>query len=53
MNNEKYNVSGMTCAACSLAIEKSVSKLEGIGEVKVNLITNTMEVSYDDAKLDA
>lgn len=52
MNNEKYNVSGMTCAACSLAIEKSVSKLEGIGEVKVNLITNTMEVSYDDAKLD-
>ena len=51
MNSEKYNVSGMTCAACSLAIEKSVSKLDGIGEVKVNLITNTMEVSYDDARL--
>ncbi|GAU76058.1 heavy metal translocating P-type ATPase [Fusibacter sp. 3D3] len=52
MNNEKYNVSGMTCAACSLAIEKSVSKLDGITEVKVNLITNTMAVSYDGDLLD-
>ncbi|MBF4694330.1 cadmium-translocating P-type ATPase [Fusibacter sp. Q10-2] len=43
----------MTCAACSLAIEKSVSKLDGIGEVKVNLITNTMEVVYDNAQLDS
>lgn len=51
MNNEKYNVTGMTCAACSLAVEKSVSKLEGISEVKVNLITNTMEVTYEDKSL--
>jgi len=47
MHKEKYNISGMTCAACSLAVERSVQKVEGITSVKVNLITNTMDVEYD------
>ena len=45
------DVTGMTCSACSARIEKTVSKLEGIGEVSVNLLTNSMSVSYDDALL--
>jgi Cu+-exporting ATPase len=49
MNKEKYNISGMTCSACSLAVEKSVKKVDGIASVHVNLITNTMEVEYDSA----
>lgn len=48
MQKEKYDVTGMTCAACSLAVERSVGKVEGINSVKVNLITNTMEVEYED-----
>lgn len=44
---EKYNVTGMTCSACSSAVEKSVSKLEGVNKVSVNLLTNSMVVDYD------
>ncbi|MDK2867573.1 MAG: P-type Cu+ transporter [Clostridiales bacterium] len=47
MQKEKYDITGMTCAACSLAVEKSVQKVAGIASVSVNLITNTMEVTYD------
>jgi Cu+-exporting ATPase len=47
MQKEKYDITGMTCAACSLAVEKSVQKVEGIQSVSVNLITNTMEVTYE------
>lgn len=41
---EKYNVTGMTCAACSARVEKAVSKVEGVAEVQVNLLTNSMVV---------
>ncbi|MCQ2538006.1 MAG: heavy metal translocating P-type ATPase [Lachnospiraceae bacterium] len=41
---EKYNVTGMTCAACSARVEKAVSKVEGVTEVQVNLLTNSMMV---------
>ncbi|MCQ2505885.1 MAG: heavy metal translocating P-type ATPase [Lachnospiraceae bacterium] len=41
---EKYNVTGMTCAACSARVEKAVSKVEGVREVQVNLLTNSMLV---------
>lgn len=40
----KYNVTGMTCAACSARVEKAVSKVEGVAEVQVNLLTNSMLV---------
>ncbi len=45
--NEKYLISGMSCAACSARVDKAVRKLEGVKEVNVNLLTNTMLVSYD------
>lgn len=45
---EKYNVTGMTCASCSARVEKSVSALPGMKEVAVNLLKNSMVVDYDD-----
>lgn len=47
MHKEKYDITGMTCAACSAAVERSVKKVEGIDSVSVNLITNTMEITYN------
>ena len=35
---EKYNVTGMTCAACQARVQKSVSKLTGVQECNVNLV---------------
>ncbi len=48
---QKYDITGMTCSACSSRVEKSVSKLEGINTVSVNLLTNSMQVEYDEAAL--
>ena len=41
---EYYNITGMSCAACSARVEKAVSKLPNVDEVSVNLLTNTMSV---------
>ncbi len=49
---EKFDVTGMSCSACSSHVEKCVSKLEGINTVSVNLLTNSMQVEYDGTKLD-
>lgn len=38
LKKEQFDVTGMTCSACSARIEKSVSKLPGIKEVSVNLL---------------
>ena len=46
---EKYDVTGMTCAACSARVEKSVCALPGIEQVSVNLLKNSMVVKYDAA----
>ena len=51
MIKEKYNVSGMTCAACQAHVTKAVSKIDGVKECNVNLLTNTMEVEYDKDKV--
>ena len=48
---EKYNVTGMTCSACSSRVEKAVGKMPEINAVTVNLLTNSMVVEYDDGKL--
>lgn len=45
--NQKYNVIGMTCSACSAAVEKSVRKVPGVSSVAVNLLSNSMTVEYD------
>ena len=47
--NEKYNVTGMSCASCVAHVDKAVRKIPGIEEVNVNLLTNSMLVSYDDS----
>ncbi|MBQ9610137.1 MAG: heavy metal translocating P-type ATPase [Lachnospiraceae bacterium] len=41
---QKYNVTGMSCAACSARVEKAVSKVDGVDSVAVNLLTNSMTV---------
>ena len=38
----------MGCAACSASVEKSVSKLEGVNSVTVNLLAANMQVEYDE-----
>ena len=48
---EKYNITGMTCSACSSRVEREVGKLDGIKELTVNLLTNSMSVEYDGDKL--
>lgn len=50
MVKQKYAITGMTCSACSSHVEKSVRKLDGITEVTVNLLTNSMQVLYDEEK---
>lgn len=45
---EKFNVTGMTCSACSAHVEKSVKKLNGVKSVNVNLLQNNMHVDFDE-----
>ena len=48
MKKDKFFVDGMTCSACSSAVEGAVRKVEGVTSVAVNLLKNTMVVEYDD-----
>ncbi len=41
---KQYNVTGMSCAACSARVEKAVSSIEGVTQCSVNLLTNSMAV---------
>lgn len=50
---EKFDITGMTCSACSAHVEKSVGKVEGVRSAAVSLLTNTMQVDYDETKLDS
>ena len=51
MAKEKYNITGMSCAACSAKVERVVGKLDGMENVSVNLLTNSMQVEYKEDKL--
>lgn len=51
MKSQKFDIKGMTCSACSAAVDKSVNKLEGIEGVNVNLLNNNMIVKYDETML--
>lgn len=51
MREERFDITGMTCSACSARVEKAASKLEGMQSVSVNLLTNSMKVSYEDDRL--
>jgi heavy metal translocating P-type ATPase len=49
---QKFDVTGMTCSACSSHVEKDVSRLEGVKRTEVSLLTNSMTVEYDEKMLD-
>lgn len=51
MKTEKYNITGMTCAACQANVTRCVQKLEGVDDVNVSLLANQMTVAYDETKL--
>ncbi len=53
MREEKYEITGMTCAACQANITRSVQKLPGMSKVDVNLLSNQMQVTYDETKTDS
>ena len=48
---ERYHVTGMSCSACSSHVEKAVNKLENVEKATVNLLTETMDVTYDETKI--
>lgn len=48
MKTEKFNVTGMTCAACSAHVEKAVRGVSGVASVSVNLLMNHMLVDYEE-----
>lgn len=50
MKTEIYNITGMSCAACSASVTKVVSRLDGVTACEVNLITGKMTVTFDEAR---
>jgi Cu2+-exporting ATPase/Cu+-exporting ATPase len=48
---QKFDVTGMGCAACVNRIETEVGKLSGVGDVSVNLLKNSMDVEFDENTL--
>lgn len=51
MKKERFDIIGMTCSACSSRVYKAVGTLEGVEEVNVNLLKNSMDVSFDESVL--
>lgn len=47
---ENIKINGMTCAACSRGVERSVGRLDGVISVAVNLATNSANIEYDNKK---
>lgn len=51
MAQDKFDVGGMTCAACQAHVNRAVSKLDGVQSVAVNLLAGSMLVDYDPAQV--
>lgn len=51
MAQEQFDVCGMTCAACQAHVEKAVCRLDGVTDVAVNLLSGSMQVTFDEAIL--
>lgn len=51
MKTETYIIKGMTCASCSAAVERVTRKMDGVEVSNVNLATNKMSITYDEAKV--
>ncbi|MGL6197651.1 MAG: heavy metal translocating P-type ATPase [Lachnospiraceae bacterium] len=52
MITQKYDITGMSCAACSSAVERVTRKMPGVAESNVNLTTALMTISYDESQLE-
>ena len=50
MREEKYDISGMHCAACSASVERVTRKLPGVERSEVNLTTGIMTIRYDESQ---
>ena len=53
MAHERFDVGGMTCAACQAHVDKAVCKLDGVKEVAVNLLSGSMTVDFDPDRVSA
>ena len=51
MKEEKVKITGMTCSACANRVQKVVGKLDGVEEANVNFATETLNVKYDNDKI--
>ncbi|MBQ2687721.1 MAG: heavy metal translocating P-type ATPase [Clostridia bacterium] len=51
MKRQTFNISGMSCAACSARVQDSVNRLDGVDKCDVNLLKNSMTVAFDESKL--
>ena len=49
---QTFDITGMTCSACSAHIDKSVSKIDGVNTVNVNLLQNKMSVEFNESAVD-
>ena len=52
MKQEQFDVTGMSCAACSSRVDKCVRALDGVSDVSVNLLKNSMSVVFDGSAID-
>ena len=50
MTKETFTITGMTCSACAARVERATKKVAGTADVSVNLLTNTMMLSYDEGR---
>lgn len=48
---KRFDITGMSCAACSARIQDTVSKAEGVKNAEVNLLTESMQVEFDESKI--
>ena len=51
MREERYDISGMHCAACSASVEKVTRRLPGVERSDVNLTTGIMTICYDESQV--
>ena len=51
MVTQTYTITGMTCSACSAHVEKAASSLPGVQRAAVNLLRNTMSITYEESVL--
>ena len=52
MKKESFDITGMSCAACSARVDKAVRGTDGVKDVSVNLLKNSMTVEFDEGATD-